>query len=1857
MAAQDAVARAEGTDIIVDHAAASSVLAGVAALAGDDATSSAASVIAAELNDRKAATTTTANPVAGPGTPSSDARTAPPEVPAEAPADAADGPWNEADRLARRFVEFYTAGERQRWLPLVAPDQVTRDLRPLVGVDTAGVDGVADAYPRDETTREMASSVETLATRGDRLALIRWRARSGRGREWDSIHLNRWTPAGQNDLNIIYPSDQVGAAIDELDRLYLDEVSPSSPEAMLVRIMGVAYGALRNGDLDGAMSTLSDRYVQRDYRSLAWPTVDWPGMRERLATMIGADADPWLARIHRIDGLVALWQAEVRVNGEHGYEQTDRHLLLSVTDPVTGLIESIDQFSLDAFDDALRRFDELTGDQAAAEHEPWNEADRLAREGITHFFSSNSEDRYRYLHPDHVSEDRRPVVGHRTEGRDDIANLWVGTATDGTELRLETIAVRGENLVLYRVGVASPRAEFDFLHLDRWTDDGLHDLLVRFDLGQLPEAIDELNRLYLEELGDTTAGLNFRVLLEGVDLLPGGDVEGFLALHAPEIVMRDHRSIGWGELRLDEYAERLRSIADVPGEVRLYQERFHALEEGTLSTCLSQNLLFRFADGSEQSSRSVMVMVMDPLTGLIVSMDQFAEDDVDTAMECYQRLLAERGPTLHNDATVRANLVNFWLRRGDDDSVRRVLAHDGVVLDADGESLELEPVERREVMAVRGERLALVQVSGPGHAFVIEEIDDRGRLVSVTRFLPERVNDAVTALDERWLELEADGLPDVERLAIEYSLALNRADTDRLATLLHDDHEVIDHRPLGWGQVDRDQVIGDVGAQGEETGAHANVASERLAASSAGTLSAVAAWTVAPDGSSVQGMIAYVVVHVADGQIRRTEMFEHLSEARARFDALDGDVGSNPAETTAVRALRESTAALNDHSFVARRRELTAPGYTHTDHRPIIGHGPKDADELIPLFATAGQASLTFEPLELRGDRFALSQGVTTYENGEESAYLGVTEVDGEGRVAATVFYEVDELDRARVELNRRWTGSLSERRQEVSRLGFALGEAWVAPSGHSLDELLAPGFLLVDSRTLGMGTLDREGFEQALCGREADGTTGPPVPSRVEFVSDDVMVFRANNLGHVPGSGIDWEEIACNVLVAEGGRIARIEMFDEQAWDAAIARSRELVRDRSSDGIALDNWVTRWTDRHVDESGRFSVVPEDFAESYERIDRRSGTAAPAADRDQILESVRVMGEMGGRYTWWPVAIRGDRFGLVRIDIHYDESVVEFLTIDTMANDSQLGAMLHFDPDQLTEALAELDELWIATLDPVDAETRRIVLDFVRAYEAFDVEGLRSVLTPDFEWVDHLPARRFPPQDLETFLTATVQRRDVMGDGIVVTRQIHSIEHGVMVASSTILPADQDAAAWSEEIIAVLVTRKGRLSRIESFAPDDLDGALARAAELAAPVAVEVNTAGRVLFELCLRWNAREHVTDLLADDFVRVDRRAVVAMPDAGRDDMVNVAEGMWAAGARWPDEPTPAIAERGDRIALHHGYVTLDDGASAISYLTVMQVDADGLATRLVLLDDPEQLDEAFVEIDRLAAEEQAANGSRDEAVLALSHPLEAHADRFAANFFTDGFDAIRDETFEPDFVREDRRSLIGFPASNLDEFRDAAHQVRVEGALPEIRRGPLIAVRDNAYVGTATTVYPGGQENDSLVVLVAGPTDRIGRMVVFDPDDREAAILEMNRAWAGSLPDDCHAILRLSGELARVTRSVDLDGIVELMSDDVVMIDHRSIGAGELDLESFRQYHGHRAQEGRVTGEAPETYLFGPHVILFQSLETTTSRTGASWEEIFYHVLVSRDGKIERWEWFDADQRAAAFTRAQDLGSSQV
>jgi hypothetical protein len=106
------------------------------------------------------------------------------------------------------------------------------------------------------------------------------------------------------------------------------------------------------------------------------------------------------------------------------------------------------------------------------------------------------------------------------------------------------------------------------------------------------------------------------------------------------------------------------------------------------------------------------------------------------------------------------------------------------------------------------------------------------------------------------------------------------------------------------------------------------------------------------------------------------------------------------------------------------------------------------------------------------------------------------------------------------------------------------------------------------------------------------------------------------------------------------------------------------------------------------------------------------------------------------------------------------------------------------------------------------------------------------------------------------------------------------------------------------------------------------------------------------------------------ADDFVREDRRRLIAVPDSDRDDWFESILAYWDLGKGAPSfRVAEVLAVRGERLVLLRARVEYEDG-SATGMLIVCGLSAD-MRVRHAVMFDIDDLDAAFAELDRLHEE----------------------------------------------------------------------------------------------------------------------------------------------------------------------------------------------------------------------------------------------------------------------------------------------
>lgn len=110
-----------------------------------------------------------------------------------------------------------------------------------------------------------------------------------------------------------------------------------------------------------------------------------------------------------------------------------------------------------------------------------------------------------------------------------------------------------------------------------------------------------------------------------------------------------------------------------------------------------------------------------------------------------------------------------------------------------------------------------------------------------------------------------------------------------------------------------------------------------------------------------------------------------------------------------------------------------------------------------------------------------------------------------------------------------------------------------------------------------------------------------------------------------------------------------------------------------------------------------------------------------------------------------------------------------------------------------------------------------------------------------------------------------------------------------------------------------------------------------------------------------------------MADDFVRVDRRRVVAVPNSDRDDWFESLQAYWNLGKGAPSfRVAEVLAVRGERLVLFRGRIEYIDG-TATEMLIVNALAVEMRPLRSVMF-DVDDLESALAELDRLHAEFEA-------------------------------------------------------------------------------------------------------------------------------------------------------------------------------------------------------------------------------------------------------------------------------------------
>ena len=113
----------------------------------------------------------------------------------------------------------------------------------------------------------------------------------------------------------------------------------------------------------------------------------------------------------------------------------------------------------------------------------------------------------------------------------------------------------------------------------------------------------------------------------------------------------------------------------------------------------------------------------------------------------------------------------------------------------------------------------------------------------------------------------------------------------------------------------------------------------------------------------------------------------------------------------------------------------------------------------------------------------------------------------------------------------------------------------------------------------------------------------------------------------------------------------------------------------------------------------------------------------------------------------------------------------------------------------------------------------------------------------------------------------------------------------------------------------------------------------------------------------------------LCTEDFVRYDRRRMTAQPPADRHGWLGAMLAFEElAGGQWPSfELTETVAVRGRRLAANRWTMTLGESGE-LEFIVVTRCDEAVNKMEVIYFFDPDGLDKALAELDRLHAEIEA-------------------------------------------------------------------------------------------------------------------------------------------------------------------------------------------------------------------------------------------------------------------------------------------
>jgi ketosteroid isomerase-like protein len=1207
-------------------------------------------------------------------------------------------------------------------------------------------------------------------------------------------------------------------------------------------------------------------------------------LRDVLRTLFEASGDV-ASRVDDVLGLHA--NAALLQVTNFGTDRTsggtfERTFLLMGVLGADGLMEHVEVFDVGYEIEALARFDELTGEPAAAraKHErrvrpnaASANATRLdaavATRELDAIGSLIAEPTETIDHITGVTYDRQGVLATIRVGLDarelTCRNEALATLGDALALCRETLAASGYVGARFDVG-AFERDRLLLIEVDATGRRRRTEILAGNRLG---DALVRLYERYAELLPDGPARVRAAATARSIAAGHGPfDPDRSATAYASAIESVDHRILGtWSASGAEVMVRQVRSLLEVADDVIFADDEVLCLRPDALLTRRTHSGTDR-AGGGRYERVFLMIRVFGA-DGLATHHEYFDTDREVEALARFDELVGEPPAVRFENAATRA-----WDRFGDAWEARdwdrvaagfatgfRVMDRRRMVrleLDRDGhlETLRLmfemrSPRSTKQQLATRGDRLALNRVLfeasdrnvGPIEVEFLQvvEVDEHGDWVAIVAFDPDDLDAAYDELDDRYAAGEAAAFGHAKGLGA-FTRALAAQDLDAMASTLAPDFVVHDHSPLGWGTLDRPAYVESLKALAA-LAPDSRMRTDHLWLSARGALGIHVVFGTHEGGAYEQPRVTVSEVD-AEGRARRRDIYtlDQLGEARARFEALGASAASDPLAAlarpnAATAAMGRVQAAFEARDWAAMRAVFTADAKIEDRRRHVSFSG--DVDAWIADRRRAARAGVVYRRgfARIAGERLALERVSCTAGSGEgpfEIEHLWLTDVDDGGRITFAAAFDVDDWRAAEREaLSRVIAGDpvAAASVRPVVELIEAFNDRDVA----RLRATFSDDVVFEDHRRTGVGRIEgASGFvENATILRDL----APDIQfDAVHMLACDRHGFvgAGRLFGTLADGGGAFEVLTISVFSVEGGRITRYEVFEPEDADAALARFAELRPDplRIPPNAA---WRTReraWDlVRARDWDGCRSLARADF--TYE--DRQKHALVTGDVETWIKSAQEATSWPGWRISNALVGTAGDRIMVERWAWTGEPDTgvfeMEHLRLIEVAADGGLVAWINFDVADRSAALAEAHVRFVAgEAAAIGGQAPFVALG--RAFARHDWEAFRGCLAPDAVVCDRRAPAVLGTIDRDQWVASLRALAELAPDVAVERVRIVTWNRLGRVDVARQLGTMRDGGPFETVLARVLVTDGTHVQRLEIFDVADTEAAVARFAEL-----------------------------------------------------------------------------------------------------------------------------------------------------------------------------------------------------------------------------------------------------------------------------------------------------------------------------------------------------------------------------------------------------------------------------------------